>query len=371
MAQRPSIFMEGRTYLQSFLNKIPDVWANLYWPAFFPLEYNARLDYKYLIADESAHVTASVIAYDASAPEKKRETVKDVRGDIPKLALKRVLGEPEIIEYDTLKADPNVPDDKVIDFVFDDTTYCFNAVQAKRDALALQALSTFTITGTTTTNPDGIILQTDLDLGLPAANKRVIASATSTRDWDNGTTSNYLPITDFWAIMDAAVTAGRQRPRFAIMDLTQWRQFAVADEVLYLVQPQVFNEKNRVNLGEANRALSLESLPQIIVIDKQINDESREGVRTQRNPWTTNYVTFLPELAIGKMFYGPSAEKTHKPAQVSQAERDGILITKWRDVDPIREFTKGESNCFPVIPNVVNCWRLNVTATPQSDGLDN
>lgn len=360
---RLSRFIEDAAFLQSFLNE--NIWTRRYYRDFFPLEYNPRLSWDYLIGDKSAQVVADIVGFGSSAPEKSRETLSKIYGDLSALRVKRIMNEDRINDYLDLLGRPQVPEQKLLDFIFDDVAFVYEAVEAKREYLCLQALNKFELTITT---PDPIA-QSTVSFNLASAHKREVMSATSTRAWSTGSVSQYYPITDFWDIMDAAQDAGLMPPRYALMNKTQWRQFAKADETVDVAKAMTFNQPPRITPQMVNQALADYGLPQVIVIDSYIRTETREGVKTSTNCWSDNYVTFLPDLSVGKLLYGPIAAEGREGDAVTQSSRDGILISKWSDVDPVSEITKAESNCFPVIPNIANCWRLNV-ASYGSDGLE-
>lgn len=355
-----SLFIGEDRFLQEFLND--KTWRKWYWPDFFPLDYNGKLTYDILLAEGIAPVAANVIAYGTPAPEKRRRTIEKIRGDIPKTSMKRIMDEVAINDYNDLQHKQNVPESKIMDFIFDDVTACFEGCQARREVMCLEALSSFTLSYTVANNDTGIRTKTDIDYQLPAANKRKIKGATA-RKWDNGTTSNYKPITDFKDITEAVEDVGKVRPKFAVMNLTNWRQFRMAADVIDISQQFEVSQTPFASLPAINLGLAKFDLPQVILVDPQVNHESSVHNLTSTNPWTTNYVTFLPYLSVGKLLWGDIAAQTNPAKQSTQAFRDGILIEKFSDLDPIREITKGESNCIPAIPNVSDCWRLAVTTT--------
>jgi hypothetical protein len=71
----------------------------------------------------------------------------------------------------------------------------------------------------------------------------------------------------------------------------------------------------------------------------------------------------LEDLKCGDMLYGPIAEETNPPKQVTQAKKGNILVSKWSDVDPVAEYTKGESNVFPSWPTVDRALILDTEHT--------
>jgi hypothetical protein len=68
------------------------------------------------------------------------------------------------------------------------------------------------------------------------------------------------------------------------------------------------------------------------------------------------------------MLYGPIAEETNPPKQVTQAKKGPILISKWSDVDPVAEYTKGELNAFPSWPIIDRVLSLDTESTTTWNG---
>jgi len=44
-------------------------------------------------------------------------------------------------------------------------------------------------------------------------------------------------------------------------------------------------------------------------------------------------------------------------------KRDHVLISKWSDLEPFGEFTKGQANAFPVFNDVDSIYILKVNGT--------
>ena len=369
-----SLLLQDNEYLQSFLNQTN--WEQRYYKTFFPLKFNPTLNYRTLIADKIAPVAADVVAYNTAAPEKTRRVVDQITGDIPASRVKRILDEVKLNEWNILRGQQNTPSSEIMDFIFEDPAFCFDAVESRREWMCMQALSNFTLSLSTTTNEPGVITQTDIDFQLPGARKRQIVAATTVRAWSNDTIGNYKPITDFEDVVQAAEDNGTSTPAWALMNTTSWRYFRKATEVLNFVLPNVQNKPVGVipaagmNLSGVNASLKEAGLPQIIIINTRVTIENSVHDLTTTNPWADNYVTFLPaNPQVGNMLYGPLAVESFPAKQATYASRDGITISKFSIEDPINEITVGLSNCFPQIPKISEIWRLNHESA-GTDGVE-
>lgn len=341
--------------LQTYLNE--RVYDKLYWPTFFPLKSTPYLSYETLIGSQGNRVAADIVAYDVSAPLKTRKTVSKLSGEIPSIRMKKKMTEADLNTYNILKAMAKPEQNALLDLVFGDIDACVDGVNARLEWIVFQALSKGQITLSKTTNAGGVITEEAVDFGLPSqtiGNKNVASVV-----WTAGHTTT-KPITDIEAVMVVAGGLGI-KPKYILMNRTKWAEFRVSDETLDFVAPYALyggvRKKRSPNLTVANEALESEGLPTIIIVDTRISYEDSGHTITSVDPWLDSsgadrFVTFLEDLKCGDMLAGPIAEETNPPKQVIQAKKGPILISKWSDVDPVAEYTKGEINAFPSWPTI-------------------
>ena len=74
-------------------------------PNFFGVKRKTSLKWETLTGEKGAPVMADVISFDASAPQKTREVISKLSGDIPKTAVKRGMNESDYNEYKQLERD--------------------------------------------------------------------------------------------------------------------------------------------------------------------------------------------------------------------------------------------------------------------------
>lgn len=343
--------------LQAYL--IARVYEKLYWPTFFPLKTTPFLTYETLVGSRGHRVAADVVAYDASAPLKTRRTVSKLSGEIPSIRMKKKMTEMDLNTYNILKAQARPEQKALLDLVFGDVDDCVDGVNARLEWLISQALSKGQITLSTVTNAAGVITETAIDFGLPAANKKEVVGATTTY-WTIANAATSKPMTDIEFVMEAARALGIV-PRYMLMNRSKWLAFRVSAEVKDFVTPFALygspTVKRAPTLEMANEALRSEGFPQIMIVDTFISYEDAGHTLTHVDPWLDaagedRYVTFLEDLKCGDMLHGPIAEETNPPKQVVQAKKGPILISKWSDVDPVAEYTKSELNAFPSWPTI-------------------
>jgi len=354
--------------MQAYLNA--RVFDKLYWPTFFPLKSTPYLSYETLIGSKGNRVAADVVAYDVSAPLKTRKVVSKLSGEIPAIRMKKKMTETDLNTYNIMKAMAKPEQKALLDLIFGDVDSCIDGVNARLEWMTFQALSKGLITLSTTTNAGGVRTEEDIDFGLPAANKEVVVGANSTFYWDIASAATNKPITDIEAVMEEAKDAGIS-PRYMLMNRSKWLAFRVSTQIKDFVIPFALygglKKQRAPTLEIANQALKSEGFPQIVVIDTRISYEDVTHAITSVDPWLHSddtFVTFLEDLKCGDMLYGPIAEETNPPKQVLQAKKGPILISKWSDVDPVAEYTKGELNAFiswPTIDRVMSLDTENET----------
>jgi len=343
--------------LQAYL--IARVYEKLFWPTFFPLKSTPFLTYETLVGSKGNRVAADVVAYDVSAPLKTRRTVSKLSGEIPSIRMKKKMTEMDLNTYNILKAMARPEQNALLDLVFGDIDDCVDGVNARLEWVIFQALSKGQITLSTVTNAAGVITEEAIDFGLPAVNKKEVVGANTTK-WTIALAATSKPITDIEFVMEEAGNLGIA-PKFMLMNRSKWLAFRISDQIKDFVIPYAIyggTRKQRApTLEVANEALKSEGYPQIMIIDTRISYEDAEHTITSVDPWLDSagadrYVTFLEDLKCGDMLYGPIAEETNPPKQVVQAKKGPILISKWSDVDPVAEYTKGEVNAFPSWPTI-------------------
>lgn len=351
--------------MQAYLNA--RVYEKLYWPTFFPLKWTPYLSYETLIGSKGNRVAADVVAYDVSAPLKTRKVVNKLAGEIPAIRMKKKMTEKDLNTYNIMKAAAKPEQSALLNLIFGDIDSCVDGANARLEWLVFQALSKGLIKLSTTTNAGGVITESDIDFGLPSANKAYVGGAAANRHWTAALYATSQPITDIEAVLETA-RDNDVKIQYILMNRSKWLAFRISSQVKDFVIPYALyggTKKQRApSLDVANEALKSEGLPTIIIIDTRISYEDADHTITAVDPWLDSagadrYVSFLEELKCGDMLHGPIAEETNAPKQVLQAKKGPILISKWSDVDPVAEYTKSELNAFPSWPTIDRMFSLD------------
>jgi len=348
--------------VEAYVNRQRELFLQkLYWQQFFPLKYTTQLTWESLTGSGGNPVMADVIEYNSSAPLKSRRVVTKTTGDIPKIALKRQMDEKDMNDYNILKAlsQGDANRNALLDLVFNDIDFCYAGVMARTEYLAMQALSYGEI-ALTTSNNNGIITEVDCDFGIPSGNKTAASQLWSV--------ASGFQMTDIRKVQEDARASGYPLS-YMLMDRAAFgylqKSTQVQEEWAVLRNTTT---KATPALSDLNNLLATRLLPEIILVDSNVRFESNAHALTNVASWKTGYVTFIPDLNVGNVLHGPIAEETSEAVskKAIQVKRDHILISKWAELEPFGEFTKGQANAFPRFTDVDGIFILKVDATSWS-----
>jgi len=339
------------------------VYDRLYYPDFFPIKRVNTLTYETLIGSRGNRVAADVVSYNSSAPEKTRKVISRLTGEIPPIRMKKIMRETDLNDYNVMKAMGNADMQQLLDLIFGDVDACVDGVNGRLEWLAIQAMAGGTII-LSTTNSAGVITQAAIDFQLPSTNKEVESAAN--KYWTTAAYATNTPISDIETIITEAKAAG-SRIAHIVMNTSKWIAFRTSTQVQNYTSAMYAGGsliKLAPTLQQANDMLRAQGLPDIIVIDTAIDIETEAHTITSVDPWldassADRYVLFCPELPLGNMLVGPIAMETNPPKQATVAKKGHILVSKWSDVDPVAEYTMGETNAFISWPTIDACWILD------------
>lgn len=349
-------------------NKVKPV----YFPNFFGLKKKSSLKWETLVGEKGAPVIADVISFDSSAPQKTREVISKMSGDIPKTAVKRGMNESDYNEYMQLMRDAQNDADQleVLNLAFKDQDFVYNAVRGRFEWWGCQLMSRggFLLNAT---NNAGIVTAEFVGCGMPAANKKVAAV-----DWATAATADGLK-----DIEDAVLAASAEGVtlRFAVMRKDDFillrNQKATTDRIKSWINT---SGKVAITLDKINEYQEANMLPRIVVIDPAVRIEGKNHRKTTVNPWEAKRVCLVPELQVGNIQHGPIAAESSEAVKklAITTKQDFIFIQKWSELEPFKEWTKAEANAIPVIDDPETMYILKADAaawseTEDTEGTDN
>lgn len=305
---------------------------------------------------KSTKVTADVVALDSSMPLKKRDSLSKASGDIPKLGLKYALNENEMKQILTLQALGK--DSRVIDLLYRDSVRCVDGINEQLEYLSGQALSNGVIAVDDAEKP-GLAIR--YDFNVDPDNVSGVSFA-----WSSASAN---PIEDIKKkILDKARKDGRT-VRYIHMGYDKSQEFLNHPKVIEYYG----NFLNYIGtniptptLEKINQALQADKRFTIIVHDRAVTKETN-GVRKVLDCWNNDMVVGTADLNVGSLIYTDLAEESFKAEQSTYTKAGSfMLISKFHEVDPIRELTKGEANVIPVIQDIDSIYYINTADTPSA-----
>lgn len=345
----------------------------MYFPNFFGTKKVSTLTWQTLVGEQGAPVIADVISFDASAPQKSREVIRKLSGDIPKTAVKRGMNERDYNEYLRLQYECNGDADKLalLNLAFKDQDFVYNAVRGRMELFSLQLLSRggFALNAQ---NNNGLVTVEFVGCGMPKENRRV-----STADWSNAATANGLQ--DIADTLEAADMNGRTI-KYVVMHASDFlllcKQKSTADTLKGWLN---MSGRLTVTKDTINQYLATQAFPvQIVTVNPAVRIENSAHVRKTISPWERKRVTFLEDLRVGDIQHGPIAAE-NAPSVREKAlmvRRDFVLITRWSELSPFKEWTQAEANAMPVINDPDGLYILKTDGTAwaaneDTEGTDN
>lgn len=317
----------------------------VYFPNFFGVKAKTSLKWETLTGEKGAPVIADVISFDASAPQKSREVIGKLSGDIPKVSIKRGMNESDYNEYEQLNKD--VQGDaqlkSVLDLAFKDQDFVYNGVRGRYEWWCMQLMSDGGYI-LNTTNNNGIITEEFVGCGIPKSNRKI-----SSADWSSVATADGLQ-----DIEDAVGDASKEGVvvKYAILRKSDFiklkKQKSTYDK---LKSWSNTTGKLAVTKKLINEYMKENELPEIVTVDPSVRIEDSAHKRTTINPWTENRVCLVPDLMVGDIQHGPiAAEKSAEIKKIATCvKKDFVFIQKWSELEPFKEWTKAEANAIPVM----------------------
>lgn len=336
--------------------------GNLQYKTYFPSVYTPNLTFEALQAVFGAKVAADVVAFDSRAPRKGRPLPGKITGDIPKIEIARPKKESDLNRYRQLLAAASQATNAnargqakraLIDWMYEDTNFCLDGVNARLEWLAKQVASNGKYSLTIANNEAGIQTKVEVDFGIPSGNRKNAAA-----DWSNPATAK--PITDFTTI-DKTARAKGVILGYAFMTKETFDQLAAAEETQKAAATfanLALNNFATPNLETVNMVLRNRSLPQIIIWDSYVNIESKAGTQTAVTGWEEGNVTFSVTNRLGDTSNTTTADGFVTNDVSTKAYNDFVLVKSWAEQDPITVITKGIAYATPVLQGINNIYIL-------------
>ena len=339
----------------------------LAWSTLFPLKYTPNLDLKGIEGDDGIPVSADRVAFNAKAPIKTRKTVGSWSGRLGKIAVSREKDEIQINDYNELKAkaQSNTEDkataNYLVDLVYDDTDFCNKAMDYRVELDALRIGSS----GKQTYDKklDGDMVTEDLiNFNIPA--KNFIGVAVSWEDAENADA-----LEDLHKAQDLIAKQGLPKPRYAILEKSKYDSITLQRSVARRLFPkadQSLITADMISLETINAYMTKKGWPILLVLDSYATVEDKAGNQETYKPWNENVCTLSPVPRLGWTYYKPVP--TVKNTEALQVQSKYYKMTRYSEVNPLKEVTMAEAYVQPALTNRRSLVFINTTDTKWNDG---
>lgn len=307
-------------------------------------------------------VAADVVAMDSPLPLVKRDPIEVVTGDIPKLGLSLSLNEKQMSDIDAMIA-MRRPELQIAGVIFEDTPKVIEAVYERLEYMALLGLSTGVATAA---NPNNVGTEIRVNYGFKAENQFLAKTAI----W-KGNASTATPLSDIKQVIDKADEDGNTIIRVYADD--EWIDAACASEEVRAYFAFALNGTSVANTSnipildreQLGAILSRKYNIELVRVNRSVRTE-KNGVQTSVKPWKKGSATFVCDERVGDLVWTDVAENNRRVNGVDyQTASDFILVSKYREHNPIRELTSSQARVVPVISNVDRIYTLDSTIVSE------
>lgn len=355
-----SMFGAYAVKMQTVIDKSLDKFAPIWFPKYFDWGIpTTTLTYVTAIGRSRIEAAASVVDRNAPAPTRSRLNLEKLSGTVPAIKESFRMNEEDYRNYLTVQNMALTDEAKrtiLLDMMFNDLKKAGEAPLKRLDIMTLQALSTGKVSVNAATNPDGLVLA-DIDLLMPAANKKTVAVV-----WSSDTTAT--PITDIKTVVIAANALGMQFEKMLMTLATFWKLQKCAETVKMLAgyYRLASNQATIGTIDQINQYLFANGLPIIEIVNENIGIES-DGLISSINPWYDTSVTFVPAGKLGVINNAFAIEQMEPVQNVNYATYQNVLLKKYRQANPWGEFTDCELNAFPTLSIIDRIMIMDVATT--------
>ncbi len=297
-------------------------------------------------------VAADVVALDAELPLKSRDSLERTIGEIPKLAMLRFMSESEIKKINVMIAQ-NAAEGMVANRIFQDVPVVIEAVWERLEAMFLQGLSTgVALVDSDVNTGTGI----RVDYGFYDENKFTVDTLWS--DTDAQALDDIQKIFDK-ALEDSNVITDVYADDVWLKAFYRNKQaresFAFANGVTVVSNGSV----PVLNLDRASQVLMSEFQINLHRVQRRVKIE-KDGEKTNTTPWAPGVAAFVCNDTLGSLVWTDCVEATHPAPQARyQTADDYILVSRYSELNPLREFTASQAMVVPVLNNVDQIYLLD------------
>jgi len=307
---------------------------------FFPIENTDKLTFETIDEVAGINVAAFTGAYGGAAKEVKYNDIITMRGDIPPISIKRMLGEKVIILLEGLTDRKKA---LIVGKIYDNLNFVKNACLTRIDYYMMRLMSNKGVINLNSDTNAGHIVDT-IDYLLETWQKPTLTGAAL---WSASATAD--PVANIKTWQKARKNKG-YNTKYILMEDTAFNAFAACEKVIAQSTYSVGNtavKSGIVTLDAINIILKGARLPEIRIVEDNINYVKADGTwdYTAR-AWNTDNVSLISDIKQGVTLNAPTAEMLVKNKAVFTGISDGVTIQQYGIPDPVQDITKAKLNAM-------------------------
>lgn len=305
-------------------------------------------------------VAADVVALDSPLPLKKRDTVSNASGDIPKMGVKYRKSEKLLTDIQVAQA-RGAKEADIVSKIFEDTAKCIKSMDVLKEILFRRGLSTGQMLVESEEN-DGTGIR--VSFGYKEANTfHCLADA-----WLG---ENPTPQDDIQQMFDKADADGNTISHVYLTKkyIDAFRKSEQGKLLSANANKLVITDKTVLPVLGRNAFLEVlndEYGAEFHVVSGTFKVQNPDGSEKNAEAWREANVVGTPSNIVGRLVYGTLAEETN-PVKNVDYEKSGshVLIAKYSKTDPLEEFTTAQAIAIPVIDNADGIYVLHADTTAK------
>lgn len=346
------------------------------WSKLFPLKYTKTFDLKGIEGKDGIPVSADKVAFNSKAPKKSRKKIGTWSGTLGKIAISRDKDEIEINEYQDAQIISQAnPEDQalareLVNIVYDDVQFCNDGMDAKVevDSMRIACMGKQVYNKTI----DGDNVTTDIiDFNVPADNFKGVSTAWATFAGGTWTVNSGADgLKDIAEAQRAIQKKGLNKPRYAYMEQQAFDWLCEQTATQKRILPAAFVAgtitSEQINIANINTYMRSKGFPEIRIVDTYVTIEHKDGSFETIKPWQENLVTLSPTEQLGYTYYKPVPMV--QSTEALQVQGSFYKMTRYSDVNPMREVTMSEAYVQPALINRASLVFINTAKSTWSDG---
>jgi len=333
----------------------------------FPAKQTATLNWHVAEGAVNRVVAADIVARGASIAVKGREGMGRISGDIPKIAVSRIMNEDDYYELQSLlhQYQGNAEAVNFINMWADDYKYCYDGVMSRLEWIAMRSISQGKLSLSTLNNL-GVASETPVDYQLDSDQKMGVDTVYT------GSSTSGKPFTkDIPEAIEAAKARGVDLTVMR-MNRTTWARFIAQTEVINYCASWLANKTSTQatpSLADVNAYLTAHSDLygglQIEVVSSKTRFEAADGTQSTEYAFADNVIGFYGEGIQGNTLWVRPIDMDVADGAIKNM-KEIMMFKRFAETDPVVEKTIAVANALPVWRQAPNCILMDVSATSWS-----